>query len=69
MVLSGFLLLSQSSADLLTLSNGSISTELKSDGLESKLKWQNANYALEFTYDDGFEFEQVIPLTELSLKR
>ncbi len=69
MVLSGFLLLSQSSADLLTLNNGSISTELKSEGLESKLRWQNANYALEFTYDDGFEFEQVIPLTELSLER
>ena len=34
--------------------------------IKSKLKWKNANYALEFTYDEGFEFEQVIPMTELT---
>ncbi len=67
MVISGFVMLSQSGSDLLTANNGNIYTNLKTKGLESKLKWQNANYALEFTYDEGFEFEQVIPITELTL--
>ena len=31
--------------------------------------WQQANFALEFTYDEGFEFEQVIPLDELTKER
>lgn len=66
MVFSGFVMLSQSGSDLLTENNGSIDTVLKVKGLESKLKWQNANYALEFSYDEGFEFEQVIPIAELT---
>lgn len=66
MVLSGFAMLSQSGSDLLTTNNATIDTDLKSKGLESKLKWQNANYALEFSYDEGFEFEQVIPIIELT---
>jgi uncharacterized protein len=66
MVFSGFLMLSQSGSDLLSVNNGNVDTDLKTKGLESKLKWQNANYALEFTYDEGFEFEQVIPITELT---
>lgn len=67
MVVSGFLMLSQSSSDLLTANNGNIITDFSSEGLESKLKWQNANYALEFTYEEGFEYEQVIPIKELSI--
>lgn len=66
MVVSGFLMISQSGSDLLTANNGNIDATLKTKGLESKLKWQNANYALEFTYDEGFEFEQVIPIIELT---
>lgn len=67
MVVSGFLLLSQSGSDLLVANNGTIDTAVIEKGLESKLKWQNANYALEFTYNEGFEFEQIIPITELTL--
>lgn len=66
MVASGLLMVSQSGSDLLTANNGSIDTDILNKGLESKLKWQNANYALEFSYDEGFEFEQVIPMTELT---
>lgn len=66
MVVSGFVMLSQSGSDLLAANHGAIDTDLKSKGLESKLKWQNANYTLEFFYDEGFEFEQVIPITELT---
>lgn len=66
MVISGFVMLTQSSSDLLISNNGNISFDDRISGLETKLKWQNANYALEFTYDEGFEFEQVIPITELT---
>jgi len=66
MVFSGVLILSQSGSDLLKDNNGTLYTNAMNKGLETKLKWQNANYALEFTYDEGFEFEQIIPLTELT---
>ncbi len=66
MVISGFVMLSQSATGILAANNGTIYTDQKDKGLETKLKWQNANYALEFTYDEGFEFEQVIPLSELT---
>lgn len=66
MVLSGFMLMIQSGSNLLKANNGALSTALKGEGLETKLKWQKANYALEFTYDEGFEFEQVIPYEQLN---
>lgn len=66
MVLSGFMLMFQSSSNLLKSNNGSLTTALRDEGLETKLKWQDANYALEFTYDEGFEFEQVIPYSQLN---
>lgn len=62
MVVSGVVMLAQSGNSLLDANNGSITYGF----LESKLQWQNANYALEFTYDEGFEFEQVIPFSELT---
>ncbi|MFC6876884.1 sulfite exporter TauE/SafE family protein [Flavobacterium myungsuense] len=69
MVVSGFLMLSQSARNLFTANNGTIHTDLKTKGLESKLKWQNANYELEFAYDSGFKFEQEIPMSELTFKQ
>lgn len=66
MIFSGFLMLSQSGSNLFKANNGAIDTAFKNKGMESKLRWQEADYALEFTYDEGFEFEQVIPITELS---
>jgi uncharacterized membrane protein YfcA len=66
MVISGFVMLTQSTTDLLQANSGSFTTNSKSKGLETKLKWQNTHYALEFTYDEGFEFEQVIPMQDLT---
>ena len=66
MVISGLVLLAQSGSDLLTANNGTLTTHLETEGLETKLKWQNAHYTLEFTYDEGFEFEQIIPITDLT---
>lgn len=66
MVLSGVLLLSRSGSDLLTANHGSVDTALKGKGLESRIKWQNAIYEIEFSYNKGFEFEQVIPMLDLT---
>lgn len=69
MVFSGILILTQSGSDLLLTNNGSLVSSFKNKGLESKLKWQNSLYALEFSYDEGFEFEQLIPISELSIEQ
>jgi len=66
MVASGVIMLSQSGTDLFTANNGRLTTSLLAKGVEAKLKWQNARFALEFAYDEGFEFEQVIPIGELT---
>lgn len=66
MVASGVIMLIQSGTDLIAANNGSLSASLLAKGIESKLKWQDAHFALEFTYDEGFEFEQVIPFEELT---
>lgn len=57
MVLSGFVMLLKSGIDLISPTSNSTSiTELKA----------HARYELEFTYDEGFEFERIIPFSELS---
>ena len=66
MIASGLVMLSQSGGKLLTENNGSISANNIDKGVETKLKWQHADLAFEFTYNEGFEFEQVIPFGELS---
>jgi len=71
MAISGLVMLTQSSNTILIQNNGAISTRGISDGMEAKLKWQNANFAMELTYDEGFEFEQMISMNDLNkeLKR
>jgi uncharacterized membrane protein YfcA len=66
MVASGIIMLSQSGTDLFAANNGRLTTSLIANGVEAKLKWQDARFALEFAYDEGFEFEQVIPIHELT---
>jgi uncharacterized membrane protein YfcA len=65
MVVSGMMMLSQSSHTILVEHKGNLSFNPVSEGLETKLQWQRSNFSLEFAYDEGFEFEQVIPLSEL----
>lgn len=69
MVVSGFMLLGQSLSTLLLDNNGKLNAALIEKGIESKIQWQNANYALEFTYDEGFEFEQQLPLNSLTIQQ
>lgn len=66
MVLSGVFMLSQATRNLMHLNDGAVSFSLVSKGIESKLQWKSASYSLEFKYDEGFEFEQVVTLKDLS---
>ena len=65
MVISGIVMLSQSGSQLFSQNKAYLSFSPLSKGIESKLQWQNANLALEFEYDEGFEYEQQIPISEL----
>lgn len=66
MVASGVVMLTQSSKSALLANEGAISSKFIAKGVETRLQWQHANYALEFAYDEGFEFEQVIELADLT---
>lgn len=66
MSVSGAVLLTQSTMGIVATEKGGISFNPLQKGLEAKLKWQKANFAFEFTIDDGLEFEQVIPQSDLT---
>ncbi len=66
MVLSGGVILAQAGTAVFIQNNASLSTAFVSSGAEAKLQWQGASVSLELTYDEGFEFEQVIPFNILS---
>ncbi len=39
---------------------------MKDKKIESSVKWQQSSFSMEFSFDNGFEFEQVIPLSDLT---
>lgn len=61
-------------ASLLTDSGGKLATQNRADidlmpiaqGYESKIRWADTRFSFEFVYDEGFEYEQVIALTDLN---
>lgn len=57
MVLSGLILVTQSTMGIFSGANPGFSVEPLQKGVEAKLKWQHANFSLEFTLDDKLEFE------------
>lgn len=69
MVASGFAVLAQSGKNILTENQGRISFYPVSNGIDSRLQWQDVVYKLDFEYDEGFEFERTIPITELSAEQ
>lgn len=66
MGLAGVIMLNHAVSAVMLQNQMTISSSIEEKGLETKLHWQNADLALEFTYDDGFEFEQIIDISELS---
>lgn len=65
MVLSGFMMLGESVNRIAKDNNASLSFLPISSGLETKVQWKTTNFSIEFAYEDGFEYEQVIPITDL----
>lgn len=66
MTISGLLLLGQSMLSLATENRMNVSFVPFQKSVEAKLSWQQAHIAFEFSFDDGFEIEQIIPITNLS---
>lgn len=65
MVASGISMLEQSTTNLFSQNKGYLTFAPVSNGVESKLQWQGANLSIEFEYDEGFEYEKVIPFAAL----
>lgn len=59
MVLSGVVMLLNSGMALLSIKQVTSATELRA----------HSGYQLEFTFDEGFEFERIIPLSDLSAEQ
>ncbi|PJZ58038.1 sulfite exporter TauE/SafE family protein [Leptospira barantonii] len=69
MTISGVLLLTQSAIGFASSNRANVSLVPIQKGTEAKLSWQQASFSLEFTWDEGLEVEQVIPVTDLSPER
>ncbi|TGK21527.1 sulfite exporter TauE/SafE family protein [Leptospira kmetyi] len=69
MTISGVLLLSQSAIGFASSNRADVSFVPIQKGAEAKLGWQQASFSLEFTWDEGFEIEQVVPITDLTPER
>ncbi len=65
MVVSGLTLFTEAAGQVVTTNAVAISYAPLSNGLTTQLQWRQQFFALEFEYDDGFEFERSIPLNEL----
>ncbi|SFP97393.1 hypothetical protein SAMN04515674_1087 [Pseudarcicella hirudinis] len=69
MVLSGFFMLAESGNRISNAKNINLSFTPVSDGLETRMQWKSMNIAFEFTYDEGFEYEQIIPFSDLPVQK
>jgi hypothetical protein len=69
MVTAGVFMLVSSSTKIVDSNNVAMSFAIASDSAETKLQWKQSTIALEFEYDDGFEFEHPILFNELPLAK
>lgn len=65
MVASGVVLFSNASGQIVTQQHMALDYEPIKDGLEAKLRWRESLFAMEFEYNEGFEFERGITLDEM----
>ncbi|RBL92404.1 sulfite exporter TauE/SafE family protein [Chitinophaga flava] len=66
MVLSGVVMLFQSVSAFAHDNQVNLSTSVDSNGVQAKIKWQKRGYAFEYKYDEGYEFERIIPFEKLT---
>lgn len=69
MVASGFLMLYQSAGLFLRSNQVYLSLSPLNKGTEATLQWQDSKIAFEFSWNDGLEYERVIPVSTLSPDR
>lgn len=65
MVISGVIMLVGFVTKARKEENAQFYTSLAKQGFNSHLTWSEDNYTIEFRWDEGFEFEKVIPFSEL----
>ena len=65
MVLSGVGVFWQATTSLMAEKKAYVTFLPISGGVESKLQWQGSSLSIEFEYDEGFEYERVIPFSDL----
>lgn len=65
MVVSGLSLSTEAGAHVVANDSVAISYSPLSTGIETQLQWRKKLFALEFEYDEGFEFERSIAFTDL----
>mgnify|MGYP002386999505 FL=1 len=65
MVVSGLSLFTEAAGQVVTKAPIDIDYSPLANGMSTQLQWRNKLFSLEFEYDEGFEFEHTIPLSEL----
>ena len=66
MIVSGLSLLTEAGAQVVAKDSVALNYAPLSTGMETQLHWRKHLFAPEFEYDEGFEFERRIQLSELS---
>lgn len=69
MVLSGFILLSSALISIQELHDPNVHIVRLSKGYDATFNWDDLIYTIEFKYGEGFEFERIIPFSQLDQVR
>jgi len=69
MVVAGVLMLNSASIRIQEAHDPSINIMRMSKGFDAAFTWNDLLYTVEFKYEEGFEFEKLIPFTELTPTR
>ncbi|PKM37437.1 MAG: sulfite exporter TauE/SafE family protein [Gammaproteobacteria bacterium HGW-Gammaproteobacteria-10] len=65
MVVSGVLMLNSAIARINVAHNPDLMLKQLNRGIDASFKWSDLIYTLEFRYEEGFEFEKIVPLSSL----
>jgi hypothetical protein len=65
MVISGVLMLNSSLVRIKIAHDPDIRLQYLARGLDASFSWNSLIYSLEFKYEEGFEFEKIVPLSSL----
>lgn len=69
MVVSGVLMLNSAIARINIAHNPDIMLQKLDRGMDASFKWSDLIYTLEFRYEEGFEFEKIVPLSSIPVDK